>query len=565
MLDKQKGNPRQRVSTDGFFYKRAAPRHDVQRKITRDFIAHHRANVATEVQAPPPIARPRPVPPPIQPPKPPVEDPQQPAQPSLLGITLTKDFGQLGPSSAAKHKPKKGHRVNWRKVAKRSALVLVFLLIVSGGWVGWKVVHNINKVFGGNIITDAQAVLSTNQLKGESTGRVNILLAGDSADDPGHQGADLTDSIMVVSLDTKNDTGFMLSIPRDLWVNIPGMGHEKINAANTATSFSTAGYPAGGMGQLEQIVSQDLGIPIDYYALIDYSAFRDAVNAVGGITINVQSPDPRGLYDPNTNLKLPNGEVTLTGQEALNLARARGDGYGAYGFPQADFDRTEHQRQMLVAVEQKALSAGVLSNPLKVGQLFDALGNNVKTDLTVNDAVRLVQLSKVINISSLQSLTYNYGGTNSLLKNYSAPDGEDALIPEAGLDNFSQLQNYYQQLTSSNPLVTENASVVVLNGSNVVGLAHQEETVLEGKGFNVASIADASAEYPASMIVDLSKGQDPNTKQALEKTFSTNTTTVTSTTGSAEAGEATNYSADFVVILGGNWNNTTVTGPVGTQ
>lgn len=128
---------------------------------------------------------------------------------------------------------------------------------------------------------------------------------------------------MVVSLDTKNHTGFMLSIPRDLYVDLGGSwGHQKINAANEVSSFRQAGYPAGGMGQLEQVVQNELGIPIDYYALIDYTAFKDAVNAVGRITVTIQSSDPRGLYDAYTNLKLPNGQVTLTGNEALELARS---------------------------------------------------------------------------------------------------------------------------------------------------------------------------------------------------------------------------------------------------
>jgi polyisoprenyl-teichoic acid--peptidoglycan teichoic acid transferase len=358
---------------------------------------------------------------------------------------------------------------------------------------------------------------------------------------------------MVVSLDTQNNTGFMLSIPRDLWVNIPTLGHQKINAANDVTTFSASGYPSGGMGQLEQIVTSDLGIPIDYYALIDYSAFKDAVNAVGGITVNIQSPDPRGLYDPNTKLKLPNGEDALTGQVALNLARARGDGYGSYGFPQADFDRTQHQRQMLVAIGQKALSLGVLSNPVKVGQLFDALGNNVKTDLTLSDALRLVQLSKTINVNNLQSVTYSYSGANPLLQNYNAPDGEDALIPTLGIDDFSQLQQYYKQLTSTNPLVEEGASIVILNSTSQNGLALSEEKSLDNQGFNVVSIGDAKNQYPDSMIVDNSNNQDPTTKKDLTQLFPSSTTAFVSINAdSAEAKEAAPYSADFVIILGQN-------------
>jgi len=477
-------------------------------------------------------------------------------EPPLVGLTLPKDLTE-------KKKDQKPPKVKkrWKKIVFRSILVIVVLFIGIGSWLGWRVVHDIDKVFGGNIITDAHALFSTTKLNGEAQGRVNILLAGDSADDPGHDGADLTDSIMVISIDTKNNTGFMLSIPRDLWVDIPGNGYQKINAAyedGQTQNFSSAGYAKGGMGLLEKVVNQDLGIPCQYYALIDYAAFRDAVNAVGGITITINSPDPRGLYDPYANLRLPNGVVTLDGQEALNLARARGDGPGAYGFPQADFTRTQHQRQMLVAVEQKATSAGVLSNPVKIGNLFDAVGNNITTNLTLADALRAAQLTKGFNLNNLQSLTYSYGGTNPLLTGYSAPDGESALIPSAGIDDFSQLQAFYQSIISTNPIVREDASVIVLNGSNVVGLARQEANKLTSEGFDVAAVTDASTEYPDSMLVDLSNGQDPASKQALEQLLSTNSTTVTAIT-TGESAEAQGYNANFIVILGMNWDSTTIT------
>jgi LCP family protein required for cell wall assembly len=528
----------------------------VEHKITPDLLlrnAHQPDRVTTpspgEEAMPKPASQPKPV-------KPSLET----NEPPLVGITLPKDFAQQTPPQDKKQfkAPKKGRR--WKKIVFRSVLVIVVLVIGLSSWLGWKVVRDVDKVFGGNIISDAHALFSTTKLNGEAQGRVNILLAGNSADDPGHDGANLTDSIMVVSIDTKNNTGFMLSVPRDLWVDIPHNGYQKINAAyvdGQAQNFSEPGYFKGGMGLLQEVVTQDLGIPINYYALIDYTAFKDAVNAVGGITITINSPDPRGLYDPYANLKLPNGVVTLNGQEALNLARARGDGPGAYGFPQADFNRTQHQRQMLVAVEQKASSLGVATNPIKIGDLFDAIGNNVTTNLNLADALRAAQLSKGFNLNDLQSLTYSYGGTHPLLTSYSAPDGESALVPSAGIGDYAQLQEYYQQQTSTNPVIKENASVVVLNGSDVVGLARQEANVLTSEGLDVTAVTDASTEYPDSMLVDLSGGKDSASKQALQQFLSNSSTTVTSIT-TGESAEAQGYNASFVVILGQNWDGTVI-------
>ncbi len=372
---------------------------------------------------------------------------------TLLNTTLPNSYfenrGDNG--NGAGKKPKKHRWVKRHKILTSLAVVALLILGV-GGWFGSSIIGNLDKVFHGNIFSDVHALFSSTTLRGEAQGRVNILLAGYQGKHS-DEGA-LTDSIMVVSLDTKNNTGFTFSIPRDLLVRIPGMGYQKINAANTAKNFNESGYFKGGMGQLQQIIEQDFGIPIQYYALINYNAFEDAVNAVGGITIVIKSPDPRGLYDPNVDkahggpVRLPNGPVTLNGIHALALALARGDSPYAYGFPQSDINREQHQRQMLIALEQKAFSAGVLSNPIKVSNLFSAIGSNVKTDLTLADALKLVQLAKKVKISNIKSYGLSYGAGQLLTTYYSQSQG-DSLIPAAGLNNYTQIQNFYDSITAS--------------------------------------------------------------------------------------------------------------------
>ncbi|MHB1864544.1 MAG: LCP family protein [Candidatus Saccharimonadales bacterium] len=370
---------------------------------------------------------------------------------SMLNTTLPNPaYGNFRTGS----RPAEKKQPRWfrRHKVLTTILIVVVLLLGVGGWFGSRILGDINKVFHGNIFSDFGALFSTTRLNGEAQGRVNILLAG-------YQGANsdegaLTDSIMVVSIDTKNNTAFMLSIPRDLLVHFPGDGYQKINVANTYSNFSQPGYFNGGMGKLQQIIEQDLGIPIDYYALINYTAFEDAVNAVGGITVDIQSPDPRGLYDPNVDkahggpVKLPNGPVTLNGLQALALALARGDSPYAYGFPQSDINREQHQRQELSALEQKALSAGVLSNPLTLTHLFDAFGNNVSTNLSLADGLRLAQLLRAVNVSKIQSYGLSYGNSSSdLLTTYYSSTAGDSLIPKAGIDNYSQITNYYHSIT----------------------------------------------------------------------------------------------------------------------
>ncbi len=441
-------------------------------------------------------------------------------------------------------KETKSRRFFNRTTLKRSIITVLVLAIGIGLILGGQFLYDLHKAFGGSVFD----LLHTSKLKGEDVGRVNILLAGDSSDDPNHQGADLTDSIMLVSINTRNNTAWMLSIPRDLWVYIPKNGYGKINAAyeyGNQDHFSSTGYPNGGMGQLEQIVSQKFNIPIDYYALIDYSAFKQSVDAVGGITITINSNDPRGLYDKYTHLKLPNGQVVLNGQQALSLARARGDadiGNLTYGFTNGDFDRTLHQREMLVALQQKVTSSSVLANPVSLSKLFNTLGNNVKTDMNLSNARRLYDLSKKIPNSKIQSLSLINDNGNNLLKNYGG-GGQSALIPAAGINDFSDIQRFVAKHTSNNPIVQEGAKVVVLNGTNVNGLANIYKNKLEAVHVSIDHTGDAySSRTLSTTIYDLSSGKMPATMQQIIRLLGNNV--------SSSYPYYNSYDADFIIVLG---------------
>jgi LCP family protein required for cell wall assembly len=488
---------------------------------------------------------------------------RQAAQFPAVGMTLqsykTESSGGRGRSRSQTKTdlPGRWQRFRRRVTPKRVALAIVAIILLTGIWLGGKAAYELHKLFGGSIF----GVFTTTKLKGEDVGRVNILLAGNSADDPGHSGGNLTDSIMLISIDTKHNKAFLMSIPRDLWVHLPGDGHAKINSAyvyGQSNGFDTSGYPKGGMGELEQTVANDLGITINYYALVDYGALRDSVNDVGGVTVNIQSSDPRGLYDPSIDyathgplVKLTNGPHTLNGEQALDLARARGDAYGSYGFAQSDFERTQNQRMLLVALKNKVTTAGVIANPAKLNSLFSAVGNNVKTDLSLGEAHRLYDLSKLISGNNIKSIGLNQANGKDLLASYAAPDGESALAPAAGLDNYSAIQAYLRQLTSSNPVVQEGASIVVLNGTDTSGLANQVATKLRQNQLFVSSVGDSPLPNQAStVVIDTTKGKKPATTAALTKLLGKPPTQNT---------YGLNYNADFIVILGSDQVTSTAT------
>ncbi len=337
---------------------------------------------------------------------------------------------------------------NIKRAIKRVIIVLFTLALLAGGWLGWKFYQDTSKLTGDKNPLSWLGAFTPATLQ-QTNGRVNILLAGYSADDVGHAGGQLTDSIMIVSVNPTDKSAVMISVPRDLYVDIPGYGYSKINAAyeyGQSDNFTADGYPNGGMGLLEKTLTNNFGVQFNYYSLINYAAFKDAVNAVGGVTVNIQSPNVNGLYDPNANLKLANGSVTLNGEQALDLARARGEGYGSYGFVRGDFDRTAHQQMLLLALKDKVSSASVISNPLKIGSLADSLGNNVKTDLRVGEIETLYSKVKSMQDTNITSVTLNNFNGENLLTSYETDDGQSALVPADGLNDYTTIQHTVSSL-----------------------------------------------------------------------------------------------------------------------
>lgn len=326
--------------------------------------------------------------------------------------------------------------------------------IATGGYLGYKAYAAAAKV--AKTSNPIKLVSSFTRSSLESTdGVTNILIAGNSADDTGHSGAALTDSIMIASINQKTRHVTLISVPRDLWVYMPGYGYGKINAA----------YPYGGMDLLEEVIEENLGIHCHYNLLINYTALKEAVDAVGGIDITIASTDSRGLYDSSIDyttggalVNLTNGTHHLTGQQALNLARARGSGYGSYGYAQSDFTRTQYQQQILLALATKASSKSVIANPLAAGTIISSLGSNISTNLTLGQMETLYSDYKNLSASSITQVTLNDVNGTNLLASYTSSDGQSALIPAAGLDDFTIIQNTLKSIIQATATTTASAS-----------------------------------------------------------------------------------------------------------
>ncbi|HEU5004913.1 MAG TPA: LCP family protein [Candidatus Saccharimonadales bacterium] len=432
-----------------------------------------------------------------------------------------------------------------RKLIKRSALTLIALILIGAAYLGAKAFMTERHLFhGGGGAPALSDNVDISQLKGEGDGRINILLLGVGG--PGHDGPDLTDTIMVASIDPVNNKVALLSIPRDLWVKIPGNGYQKINAAypdgkSESRAKTLAGKEQDGLNLLDRTISPVIGIPIHYHVVVDFSAFKDVVDALGGVNINVTSEvyDPTIEWENNWNPVIAKpGPQVMHGQQALLFARSRETS--------SDFSRAERQRQLLVAIKDKALSAGTFSNPIKISNLLSGFGNNVYTDFSLNDMTRLYKITQRIpskEISSIDLVTapHNYLTTGNM-------NGLSIVEPKAGLFQYGDITNYIRNTLRDGFLAKENAKVTVYNATDKVGLANSKASLLKSYGYTVTTVGNTATvtNQATTTVVDLTKGKDKYTRHYLEERFG-----VTAKT-SIPSGSGINppQGTDFVIILG---------------
>lgn len=442
-----------------------------------------------------------------------------------------------------------------KKGVKRFFLVLLAVVIIAGGYIGVKTLLAGSSVFNGNLFD----VFSSKPLKKDEFGRSNILLFGTSEDSVAHQDSGaggLTDSIMVISVDQDKKNAIMLSIPRDLWVDygqdcLAGYSG-KINALYECAKDGTSDQE--GANTLKDKVGEAFGIDIQYYAKVNYTALKDAVNAVGGITVDIDSDDPRGIYDPNFDwqcnrrcnmVKWPNGPAELDGEHALALARAR-NAAGGYGLGGGNFDREQYQQKIIVAIKEKATSAGTLTNPVAVSGLIDSVGKNLETNFETSEIKTLVDVAGGIKETSIRSISL-VDGIKPLVTtgNY---HGQSIVRPVAGIEDFSDIQAYIQKQFSGSQEGAEDSTIEVLNGTDLSGVASKKEAELETKGIIVTSIGDApTSNYGKIQWFDMTGGTKPQTAKKLFDVLGE-----PSSGSSLPSGVQSD--ADFVIIVGNGAN-----------
>jgi len=448
-----------------------------------------------------------------------------------------------------------------RRIIKWTLIGLLIIVLAIGGYLAFKAINASDSVFKGSVLD----LVKTDPLKVDANGRSNFLILGTSEDDPGHQGANLTDSIMVLSVNQTTKDAFTFSIPRDLEVQygeacVPGYSG-KINVYfSCVNDGDDDAAEQDRLTKTQAFIGGIVGMDIQYGVHVNYTVMRDVVNAIGGsITVNIegdegQGPDPKiGIMDANFDWKCgPNyakrkivcppdghfidyepGPQVLDAEHALYLAQARGDTTNV-GLAQSNFDRERNQQKILLAIREKATSTGVLTNVGHVTDLIDALGSNLRTNIQTKEIRTIMGLAKDIPSDKITSIDLHKAGDAIF-------DGSGQ--PVEGKYEFSELQAYLNKIITQEPFVKEEPHVMVLNGTSIAGKAQTEADKLIAKGFTVDGVDNApDGTYPAVTIYQIAKNK-PLTAAKLKSLYGV--TPVTTAPPVSVVG-----TTDFLVIIG---------------
>lgn len=324
-------------------------------------------------------------------------------------------------------------------------------------------------------------------LRTDEAGHTNILLAGVGGE--GHDGGNLTDTIIVASIDGDKKLVSMLSLPRDLYVK-----SEKLKTGERINQIYAVGKneinSKAGMDALTEIASGITGLKIDYYAKVDFGGFVKIVDDLGGVDVVVE----KDIYDPY----YPLGETThyqtfsikagaqhLDGATALKYARSRKT--------TSDFDRARRQQQLLMAIKEKALSMNVLTDPGKIQAIYDSLKDSIETNMTVDEIIGLAKMAKDFGKENIMSNVLSDDPTACGGFLYTPAreffDGAFVLLP-AG-KNYDSIKEMTDLIFQNGDVIKSQPVIQVLNGTKTPNLAGEVGVYLNRICFNVVYYGNA--------------------------------------------------------------------------
>jgi polyisoprenyl-teichoic acid--peptidoglycan teichoic acid transferase len=366
---------------------------------------------------------------------------------------------------------------------KQRSYIWGAVLIILAVFIVWKVM-----AAAYNFITgfDANGILSAigSDLKKDENGYTNIVLLGDG----GHtrDGADLVDTIIVASIDYQKNAVTLLSIPRDYYmkdnVQWPGRINELYRNNKLQYKSEDERY-----GLFRTVTGDIVNLDIQYYLRVNFNAFVEIIDSIGGITVDVKE-DISDPYYPNetdsgyTLFEIRKGLQEMDGETALKFTRSRKT--------TSDFDRAFRQQQVLEAIREKALSLDILANPKYLKKLYGAITDNMNTNLSLREMISLAGFAKHFDRSHLIS---------KVIHDDPGQEGGFLYTPERALyndqfvlvpfgDNLDLIHKYADLLFNQREAFWNSPKIEILNATKVSGVARRAAYQLIRFGFNVTNI-----------------------------------------------------------------------------
>lgn len=436
-------------------------------------------------------------------------------------------------------KAKRKHPKLWLfgKILLILIVIAIVVFLIWGDWI-------ISRLTAGNSgIFDAFVSLVSpgEPFKTDEYGRTNVLVFGTegydmegTSGDGKHDGAALTDSIMIVSFDQETKDVALISLPRDLKVRA-ACSAGKVNEVFWCNNQDGNSEEAGAKALMEQ-VGEIFGLDFQYWVHVNWGSVVQIVDTLGGITVTLDED----INDRNyTGINIKAGEPThLTGIQAVALARAR------HGTAGGDFSRGNSQQKIVQGIIQKIIEEGV--DVTEAFNLINILGDNLRSNFAMENIRYGVNMLSGFDLNNIRQVPLIDYDNNIYYVKTATINGISYVIPYAGEGRYTDIQAYVDRMLSSNPAVREGAKIAVYNATTTSGLAGAEEERLKSDGFDVVYIGDApegtcNEKYCVYVLNDTMNG----TRAALTERYQVEVMNQDTLPGSIYPGIA-----DVVIVIG---------------
>ena len=372
-----------------------------------------------------------------------------------------------------------------------ASIIAVFLILIWGGFFLFKIgsfgkkisVQNENNSVIENVGSLISSIVPGNkkELRGENEGRINILLLGKAG--KGKPGENLTDTIMIMSLNTKDKKISLLSLPRDFYANIPKTSYyTKINSI-----YQYGINSKEDVKPMKETVEEIIGIPIHYFVILNFDGFRKVIDDIGGINVSVE----RDIYDPRypganysyETFEIKKGTHLMNGETALKYVRERHDD------PEGDFGRAKRQQQVMQSTKNKIFSIKTFLNPITLNNMLNDLGDNIKTDIGLSEIESFVDLGKKSDTENITNVVIDAWSKDSILKvSHVFAGGVEAFVLVPRVGNYSEIHELSQSIFDldairrrKSEIEKENASITIVNLSGNPSLELKVRELLTNK------------------------------------------------------------------------------------